>query len=402
MKGTSVDSMNKSARIFVLLNVIVAVLGIAVSIYSISHHLEVKLSGATDAICNINQAFSCDDVASSEYSELFGIPLGAYGLAFFLSLFFLSMIEIKNPGKEKSNLPALVSLSFIGTLVSVILGGISAGIIGVGCITCIAVYVLNGALLLNSVFYLRSGQTGYSPARSMNGLTTAAIVTGLTILVYSQLAPTSDPRQHPNFVGEPEEGAPTLSSQTYDIPVNLSAYSGYGEDFRKGSDQAKVTIVEFADFECPACAAAARTLAQIAARYQDRINLVFKNYPLDQACNNGISRKLHEQACELAVMARCAGEAGKFWQYHDLAFGNQKLIDAEKPRQWAKIVGLSDSQIETCANSKAILNKVKDDIRLGNSIGVQGTPSIYINGRKLLVNANFVTVAAEIEKILAQ
>lgn len=400
------SQIEKSKKTFLLVNIITAVIGSVVAYYSISHHLDLKLSGATDALCNINQTVSCDAVANSKYSELFGIPLGAYGLSFFLAIFFLSMIEMKSKPKNDTNFQALLSLSFIGAAVSLVLGGISSFVVGAICLTCIGIYILSAVLLGNSIILMRSGALRFSPASAVNGLTTAAIVTGITLLTYGQIAPTSDPTQHPNHVSNSphnldSDAAPTLSSKTFDVPVNLSAYSGFGEDFRIGSDQARVTIVEFADMQCPACATVSATLRQIAQRYGNRVNIVFKNYPLDQACNSGINRTLHEHACSLAAMARCAGQKGKFWEYHDFVFANQNGVEEGSAEAWAKRLGLSDEEITACKSNKAIIAKIRDDIKLGNEVGVQGTPSIYINGKKLLANPSFGNIMLEVEKILA-
>lgn len=388
---------------YLFINVLLGIIGVGVSIYSIIHHIELKAAGVTDAACNINQTISCDAVAGSQYSEILGIPLGAFGLAYFLSIFLLSMMVFKSESNRESNISALATLTFIGGLVSIVLASISFFAVKALCLTCLAVYILTLGLVAGTIFAIKNKELKYSLKASTNGLTTAAIISAAVLIGYSQLAPGPDPSTHPNFVQDDSknaESAPQLSTEVYNLPVNMTAYSGYGEDFRKGSDQAKVTIVEFADFECPACSRVSTTMNDIAKKYGPKVNIVFKNYPLDKSCNDGIQSDFHKHACRLAILARCAGERGKFWQYHDLAFQSQKDLAAGVPEKIARSVGLSSEEIKQCLSNKGMVDKIKDDILLGNQAKVQGTPSIYINGRKFLGNPNFYSLSLEIEKQL--
>jgi protein-disulfide isomerase len=125
------------------------------------------------------------------------------------------------------------------------------------------------------------------------------------------------------------------------------------------------------------------TLAQIAQEYEGKVQIVFRNYPLDNTCNASIQSKIHDAACKAAVMARCAGQYGKFWPYHKTLFDNQKGINEAALKTWAKDLGLTDDQIATCWDSPDLLAKVKDDIELGNKLGVDATPTIFINGQKV-------------------
>ena len=95
-----------------------------------------------------------------------------------------------------------------------------------------------------------------------------------------------------------------------------------------------------------------------------------------------MQRSIHEHACDIARLARCAGQFGKFWQYHDLAFAEQREADADKVVAWAQQVGLSAEQIATCRASPSIVEKIQDDIALGSRIGVEGTPAVFINGKR--------------------
>jgi rhodanese-related sulfurtransferase/predicted DsbA family dithiol-disulfide isomerase len=192
-----------------------------------------------------------------------------------------------------------------------------------------------------------------------------------------------------------------FSLKIHEFAIRRSANSGLGEDYRKGREDAEVVIVEFSDFQCPGCAGGAEFLGSLVEKYEDEILLVFKNYPLDRHCNPAIKRRFHEHACDIAVMARCAGAQGKFWEFHDLAFAQQRPMSGDKIRSWAAEVGLSNSQIDAClAREDEFLRKIGEDIFEGEKLGVQGTPTIFLNGRKLL-SYDYQALTRDVERILS-
>src|SRR5690606_16934111 len=93
----------ESIKKFIIGSLLIALIGSILSIYSINHHLDLRLNGETDAVCNINALYSCDDVARSEYSEVMGMPLGVLGLGFFVALAILSIIMLKNQKNRVSS-----------------------------------------------------------------------------------------------------------------------------------------------------------------------------------------------------------------------------------------------------------------------------------------------------------
>lgn len=111
-------------------------------------------------------------------------------------------------------------------------------------------------------------------------------------------------------------GSP-LSGETNDLNISDA-------DPQKGKSDAKVTLVEFSDFQCPYCATGGKpALEQVLAAYPDDVKGVWKNYPLDQACNENITSAFHANACAAAEVVMCANEQGKFWEMHDNLFDNQ-------------------------------------------------------------------------------
>jgi protein-disulfide isomerase len=230
-----------------------------------------------------------------------------------------------------------------------------------------------------------------------SGGATAAIVVAVAVIAYNLLHSATPAREGPTAA---QKDVPTLSPKAEEIPVTKSAYAGLGEDYRKGGDDAKVTIVEFADFQCPACRSMTGTLDALQKEYGDRVLFVFRNYPLDAKCNSSISGSFHENACNAATLARCAGQYGKFWQFYETAYANQKDMSPTTLKQWANDVGLTDEQITQCQASQDILAKIKDDVALGNKLGIDSTPTIYINGRKVLGGRSAAELRTQIDQLL--
>lgn len=150
----------------------------------------------------------------------------------------------------------------------------------------------------------------------------------------------------------------------------------------RGNNNAKVSIVDFSDFECPFCARFfSDTLSQLTKEYIDsgKVKLEYRHYPLP----------FHSQAKPLAIASECANNQGKFWEMHDKIFeentaGGLTGATAETYRQWAKNIGLNADQFATCLDDQKIADIVDKDTKLGSSVGVSGTPTFYINGRQLV------------------
>lgn len=138
----------------------------------------------------------------------------------------------------------------------------------------------------------------------------------------------------------------------------------------KGKADAKVTIVEFSDFECPYCSRAVGPVEEILKAYPNDVKVYFMHFPLG----------FHKKAMPAAVAAQCANEQGKFWEFHDKMFELQRDLAVEKLGAWAKDLGLDMAKFEACQKNPATEAYVKADMKQAETAGVRGTPSFYING----------------------
>ncbi len=372
----------KKPSTLAVLGIILAVIGLAISFYSLQHHIELKTAGQTDAFCNINQTFSCDDVANSSFSEdPWGNPLGLYGIGYFLGLMLLLIASFVKEEYKKDTMPTYALMTGLGVVTSIALFLISYFQVGSLCLSCMGVYSVTLIQVLVT-FFLREE---IPPTWSLKGLYNGAFYMLIALLgsvtVFQVMEPMPNRSNFtPDLPQSSEEIKKLLETvQGYKIEINRSPYSGLGEDYRKGGDSAKVVIVKFADFQCPACRDAAQTLKALEQEFGDRILVVYKNFPLDKGCNKS-SGDLHQYACEAAKVARCAGQYGNFWAMHDKIYANQDKLDSNRLKLWALESGISEAQYKECMQSQDILNKIKADVDQGLELNIRGTPAIYING----------------------
>jgi protein-disulfide isomerase len=145
----------------------------------------------------------------------------------------------------------------------------------------------------------------------------------------------------------------------------------------RGDAKAPVTIVEFSDYQCPYCQAVESTLKQVLAKYEGQVGLAYRDFPLTQ---------IHPQAQLAAEAAHCAAEQGRFWEYHDLLFANQSMLEQAGLVENAKRLGLDETRFDGCLNGRDFRSAVEADQQSGLRAGVTGTPAFFING--IYLNGN--------------
>jgi len=145
----------------------------------------------------------------------------------------------------------------------------------------------------------------------------------------------------------------------------------------KGTANASVTIVEFTDFECPSCARQHPVLERLVNEYGDRVRLVVRDFPLSQ----------HANARKAAEAAEAAREQGKYWEYASVLFRNQSALGVDKLRQYATDLGLDRTRFDASLDSGKLAAKVQRDVHDGRKLGLNGTPTLFINGKRLSDNS---------------
>lgn len=152
----------------------------------------------------------------------------------------------------------------------------------------------------------------------------------------------------------------------------------------KGIENAPIRVVEFSDFLCPYCRALAGAFSNYIPRSANRVSVYYKNYPLDKACNPNVQSTVHAGACWVALGAVCALEQGKFWQYHDKAFGTDlKNPQSQEVVKVATDAGLNGPALESCLASPRTKERLASDINDAARVGVTSTPTVFVNGKRL-------------------
>jgi protein-disulfide isomerase len=143
----------------------------------------------------------------------------------------------------------------------------------------------------------------------------------------------------------------------------------------KGPENAAVTIIEFSDFECPYCGQFEPELKRIREAYPTQVRLVYRHLPIPS---------LHPQAQKAAEAAICAEKQGKFWEMHDTLFSEQNALDVPALKEKANRLGLDTTKFDECLDKGEAIEALNVDLRDAQRLGLESTPSSFINGR--LVN----------------
>jgi protein-disulfide isomerase len=175
------------------------------------------------------------------------------------------------------------------------------------------------------------------------------------------------------------------ASATLTPPVSSS-------DHASGPADAPVTLTEFGDYQCPYCGETYPVIKRLQKVFGQKLRFVFRNFPLTQS---------HPFAMVAAEVAEAAALQGKFWEMHDLLYGNQERLAADVLLPWAKELGLDIDKLGTALREGEVAKRIKADRRSGISSGVNGTPSLFINGLRYDGPRDFDTLRAVLAEVMS-
>lgn len=187
--------------------------------------------------------------------------------------------------------------------------------------------------------------------------------------------------------------------------VAASEQNGNIGDHTKGSDQNKVILVEYGDYQCPSCSQAFAGVNTLMSDYSNDVTFVFRNFPLTS---------IHPNAKAASAVAEAAGLQGKFWEMHDMLYENQddwSSLDSTQRtdmfKQYATTLELNVDTFTTDLSSKAIAKKINFDMAMGKAVNVSATPSFFLNGEELdketsskLVQGDLSAIKAKIDALI--
>jgi protein-disulfide isomerase/uncharacterized membrane protein len=343
-------------------------------------HIRVHANPNTRSFCTLSEHISCDKTAQSAYAVFMGVPTSVWGLLGYAFVFLVAVIGWRSR-RHFLALP-LFALSCVCALAGVLMAILSAVLKNL-CILCSITWVVDFTLLGLAIVLLRrigwqramndlrqawSNQRGSLVTASVIGLTAVAGVRTITPVAW----------------GKSTEQAHQSTSLAERARTGADAHVPHGVDEAgnpyMGGSQPKLTIVEFADYQCPHCAAAHAAMRELLANSPTDLRIVHRQFPLDQQCNPLVQRPFHAHACQYAKMAVCAALAGKFWPANDYLFEHGREPDPVSVQSLAQHLNIEPQQLQSCVDS-AGAERVKADIEAGLSLKMQGTPTFVIDGK---------------------
>lgn len=172
----------------------------------------------------------------------------------------------------------------------------------------------------------------------------------------------------------------------FELAVPVSAV-----DHAQGAAHARVTMVEYGDFECPNCKQAAPAVTLLLRRYASELRLVYRHFPLEE---------VHPHALQAALAAEAAAGQGKFWPMHDLLFEHQRQLELPQLRSYAGRLELDMARYDAEMDDTVHLQRVREQIAGARASGVRSTPTFFVNGRLQDVSFGLQHLAEAVEKLL--
>lgn len=413
-------------------SLIIALILSAVGVYASTELIEVSASQAAGAeIPCGSENKGCAEAAKSDYAELFGTPISVFGMTFYLAAFLLALSSLFWRSEQEQLLRTLFigSLTAVGYSIFLATVSIMGGYL---CPFCAVLYGVNLGLFITAFVALPNRKEGgfgqlASVPKSM-AFWAAALLLFAAFPSSKYLYVTSASAKKQQVLAEqaerdknkltPEQLKSQLTSKGDNKPdakpedtttsqksANANDAAGTKADpgsptgapvmpkpiaFEtkerptRGNTNTPITVVEFADFQCGYCQRFANSLKTALKSAPGKFNYVFKHFPLDSKCNPGIEPGGQARlSCEAAYAMVCAGQSSKAWEMHDLVFDNQRRLNGDSFNLFAQELGLPLSSFKACMSSPDTKRVVTDDIMEGIKAGIQGTPSVFVNGLQM-------------------
>lgn len=298
----------------------------------------------------------CDEVARSPYSEVGGIPTATIGFAYFAGLILLSLSRLQNLEQWQRYGSLIRLLSTAGLLVFLYLTYLQFFVLRLSspCWWCLSAAVSNLLVFLLAWAERRSGEPEESEDRELKRLG--------SFVVFALLASIL-------FAGWQWNQATKVKAEVA-TAEKKQILLREGQGWQRGNPNAELIIVEFSDFECPACKDAYRYVeGELLKKHEQKLLFIFRHYPLT---------KIHPMAWTAATVAEEAGRQGKFWQMYHLLFQHQDRLDLSSILQLAAKLQLDQAKVRKVIEQDASFSKIYQDIEDGSKLGVQATPTFVV------------------------
>jgi uncharacterized membrane protein len=374
--------MSRRAALFAL---ICALVGLAASGVAASTHYHLLHDPTYRSFCDVSERISCTQVYASRFSTVRGVPVALLGALWFTAAGLLAVGGLTARESVRESIPGyLFVLSTIGLSVILYLAYASFFLLNAVCILCLTTYaaVIGLFLVSGAATAIPMNTLPRRAAGDLRVLAASPLAIALVVLFFAGAATTVAffPRESVAAAGE--AAPPPSQDQSSEF------YRWYSSQPRVpivvSAEGAKVVVVKFNDFQCPACGQSYLQYKPIFAKYEAEhpgaVRLVLKDFPLNRDCNDGIPQTLHPAACDAAVAVRLAQARNRADAMEEWLYTHQPSMTPPSVRQAAKDIGqIADFD----AKYAATLALVKNDVALGRQLGVRSTPTFFINGVKI-------------------
>jgi uncharacterized membrane protein len=368
-----------------------ALLGLGASLASSYVHYNLLVDRSFSSFCDVNATVSCTQAYLSSYGSFLGVPVALGGVFFFAVVLALAALSGRKTPQAGESAPAYIfALSTIGLAFALYLGYASFFVLHAVCILCVTTYVA-----IIAIFIISGGATSVPmtslPGRAGRDLKTlVSSPAALTVAALLAVGAISFKMAFPK-----ETAAETAAQSSADFPPLTDEQKAQVEkwwdvqpkvDVPVASDGAAVLMVKFNDYQCPPCRQTYEAYGPLLAKWAKtgKFKFVLKHFPLDAECNGAAPGGPHPAACEAAaavVMAHRKNDGSAEKLEHWL-FSHQgpPLLTPDEVKGAAKdVAGITDFD----AKYASTLIEVKNDAGMGAMLGVQSTPTFFINGHML-------------------
>ena len=349
----------------------IALVGLIASAYLAYLHYAVHTKIGYSSFCAYSKTVNCDTVAQSPYSVFLGVPVAVWGVLGYALVLFLSFLGLREDHSGRRLWILAYFIAALFGLVSLLLGAVSAFVIQSKCVICMFTYGLNVLLFLFTMAVRSKRRVKIWPGigEDVQFLVKRVRLTG-PVFGFLLLASVAMIAFFPSYWKMP----PTVPSSGLE--------HGVTEDGRPwiGTKNAKLTILEFTDYQCFYCRKAHFLLKELLHKHKGAIKVIYYPFPLDKNCNPRFEETHYQGSCDLAFWALTGLKSGKFWDMHDALFERQ--WDGEITlKRLASVVGADYELLKTELEDPDIRKLVFDSVVLGNRLGITATPGFVVEGR---------------------
>jgi uncharacterized membrane protein/protein-disulfide isomerase len=374
----------RSPRLVALL----ALVGLVASLLSLHTHYQFLVNPSYTSFCDVSETVGCSQAYLSRYGSILGVPVALFGVLWFALFGALTLLDPGQSGPSKNRLPSyLLALAILPLPAIGFLAYEAFFVLRTVCLLCVTTYVAVVAIALvvgsgvgRPVATLPRRIIGDFAVLAARPVVWAVVVVllGAATTVVAFFPRDSSAR---NAAAKQAPAAVTIDQRTeferwYETLPRIA--------LPVAADGAAVIVVKFTDLQCPGCGVTyfghRPVISKYQARFPGKVRLVTKDYPLQPECNPNVLRPIHLAACDAAVAVRLAAPHGKQEALEEWFYANQNMMSPATVREGAARIG---GVTNLGAGYAAALAGVKADIALAGLVGVNSTPTLFVNGARL-------------------